>query len=113
MQDAARPAALGRLPLTFLTIAFASAIVTAALAALAWVVSFATAAVGERFGPAVTGVQQACGRSPSPRPPDPRGPYWHASQSGPASTVQLGAGASARIGPTVAFSMPDAPRVRR
>ena len=32
---------------------------TIALAAIAWVVSFATEAVGERFGPAVTGVLQS------------------------------------------------------
>ena len=32
---------------------------TAALAGLAWVVSFATEQVGERFGPAVTGVLQS------------------------------------------------------
>ena len=31
----------------------------AALAGLAWVVSFATEAVGERFGPAVTGLLQS------------------------------------------------------
>lgn len=34
-------------------------IATAALAGLAWVVSFATEQVGERFGPAVTGVLQS------------------------------------------------------
>jgi Ca2+:H+ antiporter len=34
------------------------AIVTAALAGLAWVVSFATEQVGEQFGPAVTGLMQ-------------------------------------------------------
>src|SRR3954466_15262136 len=38
-------------------LAFATA--TAALAGLAWVVSFATEQVGERFGPAVTGVLQS------------------------------------------------------
>lgn len=37
--------------------AFVSA--TAALAGMAWVVSFATEQVGERFGPAVTGVMQS------------------------------------------------------
>lgn len=35
------------------------AVATAALAGLAWVVSFATEQVGERFGPAVTGVLQS------------------------------------------------------
>ena len=34
-------------------------VATAALAGLAWVVSFATEQVGERFGPAVTGVLQS------------------------------------------------------
>src|SRR5215217_9238746 len=34
-------------------------IATAALAGLAWVVSFATEQVGERFGPAVTGLLQS------------------------------------------------------
>src|SRR5437868_9168151 len=34
-------------------------IATAALAGLAWIVSFATEQVGERFGPAVTGVLQS------------------------------------------------------
>src|SRR3954468_3003453 len=38
-------------------LAFAAA--TAALAGLAWVVSFATEQVGERFGPAVNGVMQS------------------------------------------------------
>src|SRR3954449_6948919 len=37
----------------------AFAVATAALAGLAWVVSFATEQVGERFGPAVTGVLQS------------------------------------------------------
>ena len=32
---------------------------TVALAGLAWIVSFATEQVGERFGPAVTGVMQS------------------------------------------------------
>src|SRR3982750_3495756 len=35
------------------------AIATAALAGLAWIVSFSTAQVGERFGPAVTGLLQS------------------------------------------------------
>src|SRR5205085_12388231 len=35
------------------------AIATAALAGLAWIVSFSTARVGERFGPAVTGLLQS------------------------------------------------------
>src|SRR5256886_8275969 len=35
------------------------AIATLALAGLAWIVSFATEQVGERFGPAVTGVLQS------------------------------------------------------
>src|SRR3954462_7567156 len=35
------------------------AIATVALAGLAWIVSFATEAVGSRFGPAVTGVLQS------------------------------------------------------
>src|SRR5215217_3010189 len=34
-------------------------IATAALAGLAWIVSFATEQVGERFGPAITGVLQS------------------------------------------------------
>ena len=34
-------------------------VATAALAGLAWVVSFATEQVGERFGPAMTGVLQS------------------------------------------------------
>src|SRR5438309_8235200 len=34
-------------------------IATAALAGLAWIVSFSTEQVGERFGPAVTGVMQS------------------------------------------------------
>jgi Ca2+:H+ antiporter len=34
-------------------------VATAALAGLAWLVSFSTEQVGERFGPAVTGVQQS------------------------------------------------------
>src|ERR1700750_3149471 len=37
----------------------AFALAAVALAGLAWVVSFATEAVGERFGPAVTGVLQS------------------------------------------------------
>src|ERR1700704_1638154 len=37
----------------------AFAFATAALAGLAWIVSFATEQVGERFGPAVTGVLQS------------------------------------------------------
>src|SRR5262249_51657116 len=37
----------------------AFAIATVALAGLAWVVSFATEQVGERFGPAITGVLQS------------------------------------------------------
>jgi Ca2+:H+ antiporter len=37
----------------------AFAVATAALAGLAWVVSFATEQVGERFGPAITGVLQS------------------------------------------------------
>src|SRR5262249_42305241 len=35
------------------------AIATVALAGLAWVVSFATETVGERFGPAITGLTQS------------------------------------------------------
>src|SRR6266566_4376808 len=35
------------------------AIATVALAGLAWIVSFSTAQVGERFGPAVTGLLQS------------------------------------------------------
>ncbi len=34
-------------------------VATAALAGLAWIVSFATEQVGERFGPAVTGLLQS------------------------------------------------------
>src|SRR5215470_7149930 len=38
---------------------FAFAVATVALAGLAYVVSFATEQVGERFGPAITGVLQS------------------------------------------------------
>jgi len=37
----------------------AFALATCALAGLAWIVSFATEQVGERFGPSVTGVLQS------------------------------------------------------
>src|SRR5437660_9825251 len=35
------------------------AVATVALAALAWIVSFATEQLGERFGPAITGMLQS------------------------------------------------------
>src|SRR3954467_15058797 len=51
--------AAGVLPSAAAPALLAFAVATGALAGLAWVVSFATEQVGERFGPAVTGVLQS------------------------------------------------------
>lgn len=52
-------AAAGVARYTHVTAILAFVLAAAALAGLAWVVSFATEQVGERFGPAVTGVLQS------------------------------------------------------
>ena len=77
MPDGTTGSALGAPRIALLTAVVASAVLTAvlhlagapdlavfilgavALAGLAWIVSFATEAIGERFGPAVTGVLQS------------------------------------------------------
>ena len=77
VRDASALSALGAARIALLVLVVASAALTVALhvggapdlavfivgavslAGLAWVVSFATEAIGERFGPAVTGVLQS------------------------------------------------------